>query len=125
MKVIVQNHKVEFLPRVHRFRRETFMSQPRRKKSHSPQFFGVALFGSTLQAAVLGRAGPGERFLAVPRQAESPLSPRGVYFIIRRSERLERTRRREGFDAAPPMVPRLFSIIFGRKLVKFPILGFY
>jgi hypothetical protein len=28
-------------------------------------------------------------------------------------------------DAAPPMVPRLFSIIFGRKLVKFPILGFY
>ena len=58
--------------------------------------------GPTLQAAVLGRAGPGEHFLAVPRQAESPLSPRGVYFIIRRSERLERTRRREGFDAAPP-----------------------
>ena len=81
--------------------------------------------GPTLQAAVLGRAGPGERFLAVPRQVESPLSPRGVYFIIRRSERLERTRRREGFDAAPPMVPRLFSIIFGTKLVKFPILGFY
>ena len=81
--------------------------------------------GPTLQAAVLGRAGPGERFLAVPRQAESLLSPRGVYFIIRRSERLERTRRREGLDAAPPMVPRLFSIIFGRKLVKFPILGFY
>ena len=80
--------------------------------------------GPTLQAAVLGRAGPGERFLAVPRQAESLLSPRGVYFIIRRSERLERTRRREGLDAAPPMVPRLFSIIFGRKLVKFPILGF-
>ena len=79
----------------------------------SPQFFGVALFGSTLQAAVLGRAGPGERFLAVPRQAESPLSPRGVYFIIRRSERLERTRRREGFDAAPPHGRRLF---LGRKL---------
>ena len=58
--------------------------------------------GPTLQAAVLGRAGPGEHFLAVPRQAESPLCPRGVYFIMRRLKRLERTRRREGFDAALP-----------------------
>ena len=69
--------------------------------------------GPTLQAAVLGRAGPGERFLAVPRQAESLLSPRGVYFIIRRSERLERTRRREGFDAALPHGAEIISIISG------------
>ena len=54
------------------------------------------------RAAVCGRAGPGGRFLAVLRQFESFLSPRGVYFIIRRSERLERAVRREGFDAAPP-----------------------
>ena len=54
------------------------------------------------RAAVCGRAGPRGRFLAVLRQFASSLSPRGVYFIIRRSERLERTRRRGGFDAAPP-----------------------
>jgi len=54
------------------------------------------------RAAVCGRADPGGRFLAVLRQFASSLSPRGVYFIIRRSERLERTRRRGGFDAAPP-----------------------
>ena len=54
------------------------------------------------RAAVCGRADPGGRFLAVLRQFASSLSPRGVYFIIRRPERLERTRRRGGFDAAPP-----------------------
>ena len=65
------------------------------------------------RAAVSGRAGPRGRFLAVLRQFASSLSPRGVYFIIRRPERLERTRRREGFDAAPPHGQRLF---LGRKL---------
>ena len=80
--------------------------------------------GPTLQAAVLGRAGPGERFLAVPRQVESPLSPRGVYFIIRRSERLERTRRREGFDAALPHGAEIISIIFGEKTSKIPNLRY-
>ena len=54
------------------------------------------------RATVCGRAGPGGRFLADRMQVEPSLSPRGVYFIIRRSERLERTRRREGFNAAPP-----------------------
>ena len=54
------------------------------------------------RAAVCGRAGRRGRLLAVLRQFESSLSPRGVYFIIRRPERLERTRRRGGFDAAPP-----------------------
>ena len=54
------------------------------------------------RAAVCGRAGPRGRFLSVLRQFASSLSPRGVYFIIRRPERHERTRRRDGFDAAPP-----------------------
>ena len=53
------------------------------------------------RAAVCGRAGPRGRFLSVLRQFASSLSPRGVYFIIRRPERHERTRRRDGFDAAP------------------------
>ena len=34
------------------------------------------------RAAVCGRTGPGGRFLAVLRQCESSLHPRGVYFII-------------------------------------------
>ena len=76
--------------------------------------------GSTLQAAVLGRAGPGERFLAVPRQVKSPLCPLGVYFIIRRSKRLERTRRMEGLDAALPHGAEIISIIFGEKTSKIP-----
>ena len=80
--------------------------------------------GPTLQGAVPGRAGPGERFLAVPRQVESPLCPRGVYFIIRRSKRLERTRRREGFDAALSHGAEIISIIFGEKTSKIPSLGF-
>ena len=48
------------------------------------------------RAAVCGRAGPGGRFLAVLRQVESSLHPRGINFTIRRSERLERKKEAKG-----------------------------